>query len=440
MITNPARPTRVIGTMLVAAISATLAPAARSQASAEPPAARAIADLRDALEPIRAKHGVPALGVAVFDSGGLLAQGAVGVRAIGSDRKVTVADRWHIGSCTKAFTATLAAVMVGQGTLKWSTTVGDVFGADVPDMHADWKAATLAQLVTNRAGAPADLDADGLWARLWERAGTPRDQRMQLVRGVLKRPPQFAPGSKFLYSNAGFAIAGAMMEKTADRPWEDLLRDKLLTPLGVTTGGFGAPGTPADRPEDVDQPRGHSRGKAVPPGPDADNPPAIGPAGTLHLSLADWARFGAFHASGRCWPDAPGLNLPEQSLTLLHTSAAPPGTNDDPYAMGWITAQRSWAAAPTPPGGPAAAHHPGEGPVLTHAGSNTMWFAVIWLAPGKGMGVVAAVNQAGRAAEKAVDEAALAAIQRFIQPAPRLNTAGAGAGPATSAPIAADPR
>ena len=69
------------------------------------------------------------------------------------------------------------------------------------------------------------------------------------------RPPEFAPGSRFTYSNAGYVIAGAVLERVAGKPWEQVVREDLLAPLGIRSAGFGAPGEAgAD-----DQPRGHER-------------------------------------------------------------------------------------------------------------------------------------------------------------------------------------
>ena len=97
--------------------------------------ALAVAQMRplDAeLEPVRAKHGLPALAAAVVKDGAIVTAGAVGVRVHGTDIKVTIDDRFHLGSDTKAMTATLAAMLVEEGKLRWDSTIGEVLGADVP--------------------------------------------------------------------------------------------------------------------------------------------------------------------------------------------------------------------------------------------------------------------------------------------------------------------
>ena len=90
-------------------------------------------------------------------------------------------------------------------------------------------------------------------------------------------------------------IAGYIVERTTGKSWDESIRELLFVPLGMTTAGFGSPGTP-DR---VDQPRGHDgKNKPVPPGPDGDNPPIIGVAGAVHMSLPDWAKYLQLHLRG----------------------------------------------------------------------------------------------------------------------------------------------
>ncbi len=343
------------------------------------------------LEPLLAEHGLPALGGAIVRDGRVLALGVAGVRAAGADAQVTVDDLWHLGSCTKAMTATLVGRLVERGALRFDATLGELL-ADEPglELAAGWRAVTVADLLTNRGGLPADLGRDGLWARLWRREGTPREQRSLLLRELLARPPEH-PRGEFLYSNAGFALAGALAERVDGRDFEELLRAELFEPLGARAMGFGAPGTPGS----LDQPRGHRTflGKLVPlePGPQADNPPAIAPAGTVHASLEDWARFVALHLAA-----ARG----EARLLEPTTFAAlqrPVGT----YAMGWGLGERGWA----------------RGRVLTHSGSNTHWFAVVWIAPERDLALLAVSNRGGDAGRDGCD-AAVQALLHWVASQP----------------------
>ena len=361
-----------------------------------------VRDLGPLLTKVVADHGVPGMAAAIVQARGaeivqnrrapaaVTALGAAGVRARGSDAKVLPTDRFHLGSCTKAMTATLCAMLVEEGKLAWDTPVAKAL-EDPSKADPGWKGATLEHLLTMRAGAPPDLGEDGLWARLWAREGTPTEQRAALALGVLGKPPMHPPGKESGYANASYALAGHLAEKAAGKPYEDLLRERIFAPLEMDSAGFGAPGS-ADA---LDAPRGHdSLGRAVPPGPLADNPPAIAPAGTVHATIGDWAKFVALHVDGALtrWRLLEGK-------TFRRLQTAPGDPNADGYAMGWQVTRRPWG-----------------GRVLTHAGSNTMWTCVAWIAPEKGFAVLAACNEGGDKGAGACDAAAAAMIRNLQAP------------------------
>src|SRR5687768_17406131 len=83
----------------------------QSAPPAAPPAPRDVSHL---LAPLVAKHGVPALAGGIVVGPELVAAGSDGVRRRGFPERVTLSDRWHLGSCTKAMTATLCALLVEE--------------------------------------------------------------------------------------------------------------------------------------------------------------------------------------------------------------------------------------------------------------------------------------------------------------------------------------
>jgi len=333
-------------------------------------------DISPLIKPILEKHKLPGMAGLILDGESISAIGVNGVRKSGGTELIARDDLFHLGSCTKSMTATLIGMLVEEGKLSWSSTIGEIF-AD-KKMDPLWRAVTLEQVLTHHGGAPADLNPGGLWSRLCKRKGTPIEQRIELLEGVLGQPPAAAPGKTYIYSNAGYAIAGAMAEKVTGTAWEELMRKRLFDPLGMSSAGFGAPGKAGS----VDQPWGHrANGTPVEPGPNADNPPAIGPAGTVHSTLGDWSKYIALHLQAA--QGQPRL-LKSETFKKLHT----PGVGDDSYAMGWGVAERGWAAGRT----------------LSHSGSNTMWYVVVWIAPGKNFAVLAASNQGGDVAAKACDD------------------------------------
>lgn len=354
-----------------------------------------VRDLSALLDEIRGIGHVPAVACAVVRSNQWVALGCAGVRKWGdTNSRVTMDDRWHLGSVTKSMTATLAAMLVEHGKIRWETTIPEVFPTEAAGMAPAWRSVTLEQLCSHRSGAPGDLNPNGLWSKLWAFNGTPRESRRLLLQLVTALPPNHPPGSAFEYSNAGFAIAGAMLEQTMDQAWEALLNERLFQPLGMANGGFGAPAAPGR----IDQPWGHVFVRGVPspiaPGPRADNPTAIGPAGIAHCSVVDLARYAQFHLAGE---QGDTRLLSHAAFVKLHREIARDG-----YALGWVVTTRSWA----------------RGFALNHTGSNTQWYSNVWLAPGRQFAVVALANigdaNGGTAAFEITDKIAARMIREFL--------------------------
>jgi CubicO group peptidase (beta-lactamase class C family) len=342
-------------------------------ASAAPPR-----DISSLLEPIVVKHDVPGMVAVLIDGDSILSSGAAGVRRRGDAQKVTLNDRFHIGSDTKAMTATLCAMLVEEGKLSWDRTLVQAFPELKSKMHEQYRNVTLEQLLTHRAGMPGDILKDEVWGKLWAYRGPPMGSRKLLLENILVKAPEATPGSKYIYSNTGFSIAGHMAERAMNKSWEQLMQERLFKPLEMKSAGFGAPGTR----NALTEPRGHTgEGKPVEPGPAGDNPAGIGPGGTVHCTIGDWSKFVGLHLKQN-------KMLKPETFKKLHT---PVGT----YAMGWIVTQRNWAS----------------GPVLAHSGTNTMWYAVVWASPADNFAVLVMCNQGGANGSKACDDAASAIIQ-----------------------------
>lgn len=325
------------------------------------------------LEAIRAKHKLPALGGAIVTSGGMLAKSVVGVRKAGSNVAVTADDLWHLGSNTKAMTATLAGIAVEEGKLRWSNTMAEIFPNIAALKESPLAAVTLTHLLSHRSGLSANLN----WATLKN-----RDQVLEVAAGLKLAS---APGEKFEYSNLGYVLAGHMIEQVFGASWDSLMRDRVFKPLGMTRAGFGGTGTLGQ----IDQPWPHfANGKPAPTnGPTTDNPLVIGPAGVVHAPLEDWGKFVSEHLAGE---QGKAKLLKAKIYLHLHTPAT-----GETYACGWGVTQRPW----------------GGGTVLTHSGSNTMNKSVTWLAPKKDFAVLVCTNQGGDDTAKACDEAAGALIK-----------------------------
>jgi len=312
--------------------------------------------LKEQLESIRAETGVPALGALVGDSRGVRAFASVGVRRAGTEDPIRPDDPFHIGSCTKAMTATVAARLVEQGKLRWETTLAEAFPQLKQAIHSDYHTVTLRQLLYHRAGLPEDRTPDpALFLRLRSLEGEMRRQRLEATKWVLERTPAATPDTHFAYSNFGYMVAGAMLEQVAQRSWEQLLQEHLFKPLRMRAAGFGPPKQVAGHNGKPPQPR------------QFDNPPVLGPAGRVHCSLRDWAAFARLHLRG-ARGEKTTLLRPE-SFAALHADPYRQG-----YAMGWGVRQMDTKR------------------ILLHAGSNTLWFAVMQLEPERDRFYLCAAN------------------------------------------------
>jgi len=245
------------------------------------------------LTAIRAEHEVPALVASVGHADGSIETGAVGVRILGKSAKVTPDDKFHIGSVTKPMTATVIATLIDEGKLQWSTSVAQALPECSSTMRPEYKEVTVADLLAHEGGLPPFDEEKDLKA-IPSLAGSPTAQRLAFSCLAFSRPPVVKPKQEFKYSNAGFTVATAIAEKASGISWEELVRTRIFAPLGLTTAGFGWPakgGAP--------QPWGHWKQlwRVVPQDPDGKYqlPVFLAPAGDVHMSMPDLARFLVAH-------------------------------------------------------------------------------------------------------------------------------------------------
>lgn len=305
-----------------------------------------------------------------WTTAGSLDLAVAGTRRQGVATPVEERDLWHIGSLTKSMTATLAARMVAAAAVDWDTTAGAVLGEARPTMSERWRDVTLKEFLRHASGMRANP----------RRIGTRRlgqGTRLDYVARMLESTPAGSRGG-FFYSNAGYVVAGAMLEAAGGAPWEDLVAREVFEPLGLSSAGFGPP--------EGEQPWGHRLAligglRAVPPGPRADNMPALGPAGRVHIAGGDMLRYLRAHLTES------EAYLPRKHWRRLHE---PHGPGD--YAMGWADVDG----------------------VLRHSGSNTMWFAQMRLYRKQGVAVFVAVNAAALGRVRAPVEQAADAAFRLV--------------------------
>lgn len=378
--------------------------AAAGMAMAGPASARTPAPLDALLRPMLERHGLPALAAAVMREGRVVAAGAIGTRRAGAEIPVTTADRFHIGSCTKAFTGLLAGILAEAGRIGWTSTIGASFPELRQGMDAGVAAVTLEQLLSHTGGIPPDDEAIiRLILAVYGEDDLNLDGMRRWVIGQWRGRPLAAPaGTRFAYSNLGYMIAGAMLERAGEATWEELVTARILDPLGLRSAGIG----PQSSIGRVDAPLGHARlpDGALRPmlaGPDGDVPAVYYPAGGAHMSILDFAAWAGWHAgAGR---RGPALVGPE-TLRRVHgkvvempprPDAAPGTPSEGAYGHGWGFLRPAWA----------------RGEVMQHTGSNTMNLAMVLVQPERDFATVLATNRGDAQADTAL-KALLEALYR----------------------------
>ncbi len=348
------------------------------------------------LEAQRRKIGAPGLGAAIVKPQSIEVW-TTGVRKMGNDTKILNTDKFHLGSNTKALTATLLAQLIEAGSLRWESTLQEIF----PEIsiRSEFLNVTVEMLAAHRSGITSDMGAvesGQLWSWMWQNNSTQTllpiiAQRHEIAQRLLAFPAQYKPGTHYLYSNWNYIIIGAVLEKYSSVSWEELLQQKIFAPLNMSSCGFGAAGNPALATPDQPWPHVFQNGgfSAVPATSVLDNPQSLGPAGTVHCSLADWGQFLQAHLDGFQQKNTPILRA--ASFTKLHTPY--PGQEYTPG--GWLSFVMNNRRA------------------LQHTGSNTMNYANVLLFPAYAIGFVATTNAGD--ADKAMFEFTKSVIDALIE-------------------------
>ena len=324
------------------------------------------------LEQYRESNDVPALGAAIVRINKPTVIAVVGVRKRDDKTKAKTTDKFHLGSCTKAMTATLIARLVEQGKLKWDTPLEKMFPDLAGETSSHLKPVTLAHLLAHQSTLK-DLEQSLYW-KLSEKSD-PAEQRLAAVKQALAQDSRKKPGESFHYANINYVVAASAAEQATGKSWEELIQAEIFNPLKMKSAGHGS----MAKPGKIDQPWSHyGDGKPIGPGPYGDNPTVMGPAGRVHCSLADWSAFVTDHLKG-----AQGKQgvLQEASYKLLHT----PEFTGSSYTRG------GWGSSKTP-----------AGAVLAHDGSNTLNYSTAMLLPEKGLAILVVCNQGDTAKGGAV--------------------------------------
>lgn len=296
----------------------------------------------------------------VMHKGEVIALGATGNRQKNGESKVTRNDKWHIGSITKSMTATMIGRLVDKGYFSFDDPIAELLPSKIQEIDPAWHNVKLIDLLHHTSGASANFGPTTLLNNKFESQNEVDEARRTAVFKTLAKAPAHAPNTKFEYSNIGYTIAGTIATQVTGKSWEKLMHEELFDPLGLESAGFGAPMG--------EQPWGHTKtlwlftNPVDPTKHVADNTPIMGPAGTVHMSIEDLARYGQMHLQA-----AKGDTqfLSASTSKRLHTASDLTISNEN-YAAGWVL-------VPLQP--------PLQGEAIFHNGSNTMWYAFLAVAP-----------------------------------------------------------
>jgi CubicO group peptidase (beta-lactamase class C family) len=229
-------------------------------------------------------------------------------------------------------TAVVAATLIEDGVLSWDTRPPEVFEELTGKINSEYQNLSLKDLLSHQSGIePFYSD------RLFEIytlfpfiSGTEKEQRKKFTLWQLGQDPANDPGS-FSYSNGGYVVAAAILEEVSGRFWEQLIQERLFRPLKMSSAFIGMP-----YQKELSQPWRHyhrdEKGEPVPlPASERRIPELFNPAGTVSLSIKDFALYAMFHLKGLAGQD--GI-LKSETIKYLHEPLIQSEDNQA-YALGW---------------------------------------------------------------------------------------------------------
>jgi CubicO group peptidase (beta-lactamase class C family) len=220
---------------------------------------------------------VPGLGVGIIKGDQIVLARGYGFRDVEAKVPVTARTLFAIGSNSKSFTATLMAMLVDEGKLDWTKPVRTW----LPDfeLYDEYAARNMTpmDLVSHVSGLPRH---DPLW---YGRAFT----RQEIYRRLKYLEPSTSFRNIWQYNNLMFMTAGILTERVSGKSWEEQVRSRIFTPLGMTRATTSV--TDMARSDDFSWPYDYKDGKVVRiPFRNIDQ---IGPAGSINASVEDMLKY-----------------------------------------------------------------------------------------------------------------------------------------------------
>jgi CubicO group peptidase (beta-lactamase class C family) len=264
-------------------------PAAASAAPAEAQTARQGLDgLDDFINQALKDWKVPGLALAVVQDGKVVLLKGYGYRDLEKQMPVTPTTLFAIGSITKSFTVTTLGMLMDEGKVDWDKPVRDFLPEFKMYDLVLTEQMTIRDLITHRSGLPRH---DFSWY-------TSDFTREDLVRRLQYLEPNKPLRSTFQYNNLMFMTAGYIAGRLNGTSWEDAVRQRLWTPLGMTSTNFSV----LDSQHSPDFAEPYRKGsdlkadlKKIPFDAQCPDRCAIGPAGEINSNVSDLSKYLLFH-------------------------------------------------------------------------------------------------------------------------------------------------
>ncbi|MEU8125397.1 serine hydrolase [Spirillospora sp. NPDC049024] len=276
------------------------------------------------------RHKVPGAQLGIFRLGtngsdDELVEAAHGVLSVRTGAPVGGDSLFQIGSITKVWTATVAMALVDEGLLELDAPVAEVLPElRLADPHVT-KSVTLRHLLNHTSGIDGDVFTD-----------TGRgDDCLEKYVGLLGEAGQNHPlGATFSYCNSGYSLLGRMIEKVTGQTWDQALRERLFTPLGLTHT--------VTLPEEAllfAAAVGHDERDGEPVLAQAWGlPRSVGPAGLVTSTVADLLAFARLHLTGGLAADGTRVLSADSAAAMTAHQADLPDKYilGDSWGLGWI--------------------------------------------------------------------------------------------------------
>lgn len=271
--------------------------------------------LSESAEAVRRKYQIPEIGYAVVSAEAVLELQTLGFKRNDANIAAEAGDRFHLGSNTKAVTGLIATLLVKRHKISWQTKFFDLFPELKSNSRSQYFELTLQDLLTFRAALPPYTYTN---PRPKKFGGDETRQRLQLAKWFLRQKPNESKDELKL-TNAGYVLAGLMLEKAAGKSYKELVGD-LGKELQISFG-FDYPNL-----TDARQTWGHDANlRPLPPTENAKLRWLL-PAGNINVSLPDYAKFIQLNLRGL---NGKSDLLTKKEFEFLHFGAKE-------FAVGWF--------------------------------------------------------------------------------------------------------